>query len=127
MDPVEATEETRDMEEQQDLCDDHLAHRQEEEAIGELTTDIEKAPKQKKPRSKAQMEAFEKARKALALKRDKAKAEKETKKKPRGRPAKTKAPKAPKVVFEAPDTESSESSEEEVVYVQRKKPKKRKP
>jgi hypothetical protein len=131
MDPVDAPEETECPHEAQDLCDDQVVHREEESEvtdtnspnIGELTTDIQKAPR-KKPRSKAQMEAFEKARKALALKREKTKADKELSRKPRGRPKK--APKiTPKVVFEAPDSTESEESEEEVVYVQRKKPRRR--
>ena len=127
MDPMDAPEETECPHEAQDLCDDQVLHREEEsevvEAVGELTTDIQKAPR-KKPRSKAQMEAFEKARKALALKREKTKADKEASRKPRGRPKKA-SKAAPKVVFEAPDSTDSEESEEEVVYVQRKKPRHR--
>lgn len=127
---MDAPEETECPHEAQDLCDDQVLHREEEsevvEAVGELTTDIQKAPR-KKPRSKAQMEAFEKARKALALKREKAKADKELSRKPRGRPKKATSIKsaAPKMVYEAPDSTESEESEEEVVYVQRKKPRRK--
>ena len=135
---MEAMEVTRDELEQENLSDDNLIHRDEESEpqpevkdnlAGELTKDLERKPK--KPRSKAQIEAFEKARKALAEKRQKAKQEKETTKKPRGRPKKVVEPnkpkKQPQVVFQVPDESDSSSSEEEVVYVQRKKPKPKKP
>lgn len=148
MDPMEAMEMTRDPDEQENLADDHLIHRDEDypdgvehdgevEPVeqpppaeeGALTTDIEKGTKPKKPRSKAQQEAFAKARKALAEKRAKAKEGKAQNKKPRGRPRAEKPKKEkkpPRVVFQVPDEVSSESSEEEVVYVQRKKPKAKK-
>ena len=133
---MEAMEETRDELEQENLADDNLIHRDEEaepqvkdDLAGELTKDLERKPK--KPRSKAQIEAFEKARKALAEKRQKAKQDKETTKKPRGRPKKVvedkKPKKQPQVVFQVPDESDSSSSEEEVVYVQRKKPKPKQP
>ena len=132
---MEAMEETRDELEQENLSDDNLIHRDEEsqpqpevkdDLAGELTKDLERKPK--KPRSKAQIEAFEKARKALAEKRQKAKQDKETTKKPRGRPKKVVEAKKPKqVVFQVPEESDSSSSEEEVVYVQRKKPKPKKP
>ena len=90
---MEAMEVTRDELEQENLADDNIIHRDEEaepqvkdDLAGELTKDLERKPK--KPRSKAQIEAFEKARKALAEKRQKAKQDKETTKKPRGRPKK---------------------------------------
>eukprot|EP01047_Picozoa_sp_COSAG01_P036741 COSAG01_NODE_2882_length_6914_cov_40.714894_2_plen_192_part_00 len=151
MDPMEAMEVTRDPDEQENLTDDHLIHRDDDYPAGvehdgevepsprheqlppeegTLTTDIEKGTKPKKPRSKAQQEAFAKARKALAEKRAKVKQEKEQNKKPRGRPRAPpkKEKKAPRVVFQVPEDDevSSESSEEEVVYVQRKKPKPKK-
>ena len=138
MDPMEAMEVTRDELEQENLADDNLIHRDEEaepqpevkdDLAGELTKDLERKPK--KPRSKAQIEAFEKARKALAEKRQKSKQDKETTKKPRGRPKKVvedkKPKKQPQVVFQVPEESESSSSEEEVVYVQRKKPKPKKP
>jgi hypothetical protein len=108
MDPMEAMEVTRDPDEQENLTDDHLIHRDDNYPAGvehdgevepsprheqpppeegTLTTDIEKGTKPKKPRSKAQQEAFTKARKALAEKRAKVKQEKEQNKKPRGRPS----------------------------------------
>jgi len=87
----------------------------------EPTNEIEKPKTTKKPRTKAQKEAFAKAQQALALKRQQQKEAKAKQPKARrGRPPQAK--KAPRVVYEVP-SEESESSEEEVVYVQRKKAK----
>ena len=59
--------------------------------IEDTEEDIEKeapAPKQRKPRTEKQKQAFEKARLALAEKRKKDKERKEATRKPRGRPKK---------------------------------------
>ena len=117
---MEASTKSSDPQEVTDLQDDHLMHRDEQEPQPEpeaseevLTNDIEKDPpptKAKRPRSKAQQEAFKKAQAALKAKREAAKAEKsKAPKKTRGRPVK-REPKKPKkkettVVFE----ESSDS------------------
>ena len=71
MDITEASKMTNCPDEKQDLMDDHLMHRDEETVIVEetveetLTNDIEKdppvKPKAKRPRTKAQQEAFKKA------------------------------------------------------------------
>ena len=107
----------------------------EQEILNEMDTleKVEPISKTKKPRSKAQIAAFDRAREVLAAKR---KAAKELKmkepKKALGRPPKqtvpdvlkvkkTKQPKAPVFIDE---TESSD--EEPIVYV-KKKPKKRRP
>ena len=141
MDPMEASAKSTDPEEVIDLQDDHLMHRDDdvqpepEQVLDEvLTNDIEKDPpvvkaaKAKRPRTKAQQEAFRKAQLALKAKREKEKQVKASQpKKTRGRPAK-RAPKKKKettVVFEESSesdySTSESSSEEEVVYVQRKK------
>ena len=70
MEPVEASEKGNDPQEVIDLQDDHLMHRDEQEPQPEpepseevLTNDIEKDPpptRAKRPRSKAQQEAFKK-------------------------------------------------------------------
>ena len=141
MDPMEASAKSTDPEEVIDLQDDHLMHRDDdvqpepEQVLDEvLTNDIEKDPpvvkaaKAKRPRTKAQQEAFKKAQTALKAKREKEKQVKASQpKKTRGRPAK-RAPKKKKettVVFEESSesdySTSESSSEEEVVYVQRKK------
>ena len=115
---------------------DDEAQPEPEQVLDEvLTNDIEKDPpvvkaaKAKRPRTKAQQEAFKKAQLALKAKREKEKQVKASQpKKTRGRPAK-RAPKKKKettVVFEESSesdysTSESSSSEEEVVYVQRKK------
>ena len=146
MEPIEASAKSTDPEEVIDLQDDHLMHRDDdaqpepEQVLDEvLTNDIEKDPpvvkaaKAKRPRSKAQQEAFKKAQTALKAKRERERQEKDAKpKKTRGRPTKRapkkKKKKETKVVFEeSSDSDysvsesSSSSSEEEVVYVQRKK------
>ena len=136
MDITEASEKTNCADERQDLMDDHLLHREEdekkvvvEENIEEtLTNDIEKdppvKPKVKRPRTKAQQEAFKKARLALKAKREKEKERKASApKKARGRPAKKNKPKKEtRVIFDSEsETSSSESDEQEVVYVQRRK------
>ena len=75
MEASEAQEITQDTFEQENLMDDHLLHRDEEpepEAERQeevLTNEIERPKSEKRPRSKAQQEAFAKARKALAEKR----------------------------------------------------------
>ena len=141
MDPIEASAKSTDPEEVIDLQDDHLMHRDDdvqpepEQVLDDvLTNDIEKDPpvvkaaKAKRPRTKAQQEAFRKAQLALKAKREKEKQVKASQpKKTRGRPAK-RAPKKKKettVVFEESSesdySTSESSSEEEVVYVQRKK------
>ena len=96
MDITEASKRTNCPDERQDLMDDHLLHREDDEKVvveenieETLTNDIEKDPpvKPKRPRTKKQQEAFKKAQIALKAKREK---EKEAKasapKKPRGRP-----------------------------------------
>ena len=99
MEPTEASEKSNDPQEVIDLQDDHLMHRDEKEPQPEpepleevLTNDIEKDPpptKAKRPRSKAQQEAFRKAQAALKAKREAAKADKgKQPKKTRGRPVK---------------------------------------
>ena len=109
-----------------------------EESAGEEESpenEIEKPkakPGGKKPRTKAQKEAFAKAQGALAAKRQALKEAKAQEPKPRrGRPpsqAKPKPKKAQKrVVYEVPDEPEDTSSEEEVVYVQRNKPRAKKP
>ena len=123
MDITEASKMTNCPDEKQDLMDDHLIHRDEETLIVEetveetLTNDIEKDPpvKPKRPRTKAQQEAFKKAQLALKAKRLK---EKEAKasapKKPRGRPANRRArpKKETKVILEESSSSSSSSSSE---------------
>ena len=140
MEPMEASAKSTDPEEVIDLQDDHLMHRDDdvqpepEQVLEEvLTNDIEKDPpvvkaaKAKRPRTKAQQEAFKKAQTALKAKREKERQQKDAKpKKARGRPAKPKKKKETTVVFEESSesdysTSESSSSEEEVVYVQRKK------
>ena len=140
MDPMEASAKSTDPEEVIDLQDDHLMHRDDdvqpepEQVLDEvLTNDIEKDPpvvkaaKAKRPRTKAQQEAFKKAQTALKAKREKEKQVKASQpKKARGRPTKPKKKKETTVVFEESSesdysTSESSSSEEEVVYVQRKK------
>ena len=100
MDPMEASAKSTDPEEVIDLQDDHLMHRDDdvqpepEQVLDEvLTNDIEKDPpvvkaaKAKRPRTKAQQEAFKKAQLALKAKREKERQEKDAKpKKARGRP-----------------------------------------
>ena len=139
MEPIEASAKSTDPEEVIDLQDDHVVHRDDdvqpepEQVLDDvLTNDIEKDPpptKSKRPRTKAQQEAFKKAQTALKAKREKEKQQKAIQpKKARGRPAK-RAPKKKKettVVFEESSesdysASESSSSEEEVVYVQRKK------
>ena len=83
MDPMEASAKSTDPEEVIDLQDDHLMHRDDdvqpepEQVLDEvLTNDIEKDPppakaKAKRPRTKAQQEAFKKAQTALKAKREK--------------------------------------------------------
>ena len=99
MDITEASKRTNCPDERQDLMDDHLLHREDEEKVAEqnaedtLTNDIEKdppvKPKVKRPRTKAQQEAFKKAQLALKAKREKEKERKASApKKARGRPAK---------------------------------------
>ena len=135
MDPIEASAMSTDPEEVIDLQDDHLMHRDDdaqpepEQVLDEvLTNDIEKDPppakaKAKRPRTKAQHEAFKKAQTALKAKREKEKQVKASQpKKPRGRPTKPKKKKETTVVFEESSesdysTSESSSSEEEVVYV----------
>jgi len=85
MDPMEASAKSTDPEEVIDLQDDHLMHRDDdvqpepEQVLDEvLTNDIEKDPppakaKAKRPRTKAQQEAFKKAQTALKAKREKEK------------------------------------------------------
>ena len=135
MDITEASKMTNCPDEKQDLMDDHLMHRDDETVIVEetveetLTNDIEKdppvKPKAKRPRTKAQQEAFKKAQLALKAKRLKEKeAKSSAPKKPRGRPANRRArpKKETKVIFEQSSSSSSSSSsesEQEVVYVQR--------
>ena len=108
-----------------------------EESAGEEESpenEIEKPkakPGGKKPRTKAQKEAFAKAQGALAAKRQALKEAKAQEPKPRrGRPPTQAKPKKAqkRVVYEVPDEPEEEtSSEEEVVYVQRKKPRAKKP
>ena len=136
MDITEASKRTNCPDERQDLMDDHLLHREDEEEVAEqngedtLTNDIEKdppvKPKVRRPRTKAQQEAFKKAQLALKAKREKEKERKASApKKARGRPAKKqqKPKKETRVIFEASESEtsSSESEDQEVVYVQRRK------
>ena len=103
MDITEASEKTNCPDERQDLMDGHLLHREEDEKVivdniegaEQLTNDIEKdppvKPKVKRPRTKAQQEAFKKAQLALKAKREKEKERKASApKKARGRPAKKK-------------------------------------
>jgi heat shock protein HspQ len=83
MDITEASKRTNCPDERQDLMDDHLLHREDDEEVAEqnaedtLTNDIEKdppvKPKVKRPRTKAQQEAFKKAQLALKAKREKEK------------------------------------------------------
>ena len=141
MDITEASKRTNCPDERQDLMDDHLLHREDDEKVvveenieETLTNDIEKdppvKPKVKRPRTKAQQEAFKKAQLALKAKREKEKERKASApKKARGRPAKKQKPKKEtRVIFDDSESEtsSSESDEQEVVYVQRRK-KSRKP
>ena len=139
MEPMEASAKSTDPEEVIDLQDDHLMHRDDdaqpepEQVLDEvLTNDIEKDPpvvkaaKAKRPRTKAQQEAFKKAQTALKAKREKERQVKASQpKKARGRPTKPKKKKETTVVFEESSesdySTSESSSEEEVVYVQRKK------
>ena len=103
MEATEASARSHDPEEVQDLQDDHLIHRDEpgpepepepEEEV--LTNDIErdppekpKAQRAKRPRTKAQQDAFKKAQLALKAKREKMKeAKAAAPKKIRGRPVK---------------------------------------
>ena len=100
MDITEASKRTNCPDERQDLMDDHLLHREDDEKVvveenieETLTNDIEKdppvKPKVKRPRTKAQQEAFKKAQLALKAKREKEKERKASApKKARGRPAK---------------------------------------
>ena len=92
MEASKAEEIATSPDELQDLQDDQLIHQQTEpepepELEDELTNDIEKdppkQPRAKRPRTKAQQEAFKKAQEALKAKRAKAKAEKESKPKPK--------------------------------------------
>ena len=73
MDPMEASKETECPDERHDLCDDHLqqpAPAPQDNLADQLTSDIQKdPPKAKRPRSKAQQEAFAKAQRALKEKR----------------------------------------------------------
>ena len=136
MDITEASKRTNCPDERQDLMDDHLLHREDDEKVvveenieETLTNDIEKdppvKPKVKRPRTKAQQEAFKKAQLALKAKREKEKERKASApKKARGRPAKKQKPKKEtRVIFDDSESEtsSSESDEQEVVYVQRRK------
>ena len=70
---MEASKVTKCPDERQDLCEDNLqepAPAPQENLADQLTSDIQKdPPKAKKPRSKAQIEAFAKAQKALKEKR----------------------------------------------------------
>ena len=120
MDITEASEKTNCADERQDLMDDNLLHREEdekkvvvEENIEEqLTNDIEKdppaKPKVKRPRTKAQQEAFKKAQLALKAKREKEKERKASApKKARGRPAKKNKPKKEtRVIFDDSESET---------------------
>lgn len=133
---MEASKASSDPEEVIDLQDDHLMHRDETDPQPEseleevLTNDIEKDPppksRAKKPRTKAQQEAFKKAQAALKAKRE---ASHQNKTQSKGAASNTKNPisKKPKkvIVEDSSDsdysTESSGESEQEVVYVQRKK------
>ena len=139
MDITEASKRTNCPDERQDLMDDHLLHREDEEKVAEqnaedtLTNDIEKdppvKPKVKRPRTKAQQEAFKKAQLALKAKREKEKERKASApKKARGRPAKKPKPKKEtRVGFEESESETSSSeSDQEIVYVQRRKKAQRK-
>ena len=140
MDITEASKRTNCPDERQDLMDDHLLHREDEEKVvveenieDTLTNDIEKdppvKPKVKRPRTKAQQEAFKKAQLALKAKREKEKERKASApKKARGRPAKKQKPKKEtRVVFEDSESETSSSeSDQEIVYVQRRKKAQRK-
>ena len=136
MDITEASKRTNCPDERQDLMDDHLLHREEDEKVvveenieETLTNDIEKdppvKPKVKRPRTKAQQEAFKKAQLALKAKREKEKERKASApKKARGRPAKKNKPKKEtRVIFDDSESEtsSSESEDQEIVYVQRRK------
>ena len=137
MDPIEASKLTECADERRDLCDDNLHHPEPDPDLHEnlseqLTSDIQRDPPEaKKPRSKAQQEAFAKAQRALKEKRAQKAQQTPVKAKPvkAKTKAKAKAKSKAKVVYEVEqsESESSSSSEEEVVYVQRKKPKKRKP
>ena len=76
MDPIEASKETECPDERHDLCDDNLqqpAPAPQDNLADQLTSDIQKdpapPPKAKRPRSKAQQEAFAKAQRALKAKR----------------------------------------------------------
>eukprot|EP01047_Picozoa_sp_COSAG01_P057651 COSAG01_NODE_6691_length_3540_cov_45.836675_1_plen_77_part_00 len=72
MDPAEAVKVTQDPDELQDLCDDNLqgpAPEPSPDLSTELTKDIQRSPprasRPKKPRTKAQQEAFAKAQRVL--------------------------------------------------------------
>ena len=145
MNPTEAQEISTSPDEVQDLQDDLVIHQQTEpEPEGEITKDIE-SNKPKRPRSEKQKAAFEKARKVLAQKRA---AKAATKKAKPGRPPKVKSkeelPAAPEVAQVAPkrapkgrkpkvryvemmpsSSSETESEPDEVVYVQRKKTKRK--
>ena len=70
---MEASKVAECPDERQDLCDDNLqqpAPAPQDNLADQLTSDIQKdPPKAKKPRSKAQQEAFAKAQRALKEKR----------------------------------------------------------
>jgi hypothetical protein len=135
MDPTEAAKITQNPDELQDMCDDHLQEpAPEPDLSAELTKDIQRSPprpsRPKKPRTKAQQEAFAKAQRVLAEKRAKAKEQRarvaEKAKAPQVK-LKSKPKKPREVVYEVEASETESSSEEEVVYVQRRKPKPKKP
>ena len=128
---MEASKVTKCQDERHDLCDDNLQQPEPapQDNLGDqLTSDIQKdPPKAKRPRSKAQQEAFAKAQRALKEKRaQKAKETKQSPVKLSKAKVKTKSKPTKKVVYEV-DESSDSSSDEEVVYVQRKKPRQRKP
>ena len=152
MTPTEAQEISTSPDEVQDLQDDLVIHQQTEpEPEGEITKDIE-SNKPKRPRSEKQKAAFEKARKVLAEKRAAKAATKSQNKAKPGRPPKVKevnvGPAAPEVEVDQvavskparksrkpkvryvemmPSSSSeTESEPDEVVYVQRKKTKRKK-
>jgi hypothetical protein len=138
MDPTEAAKITQNPDELQDMCDDHLQEpAPEPDLSAELTKDIQRSPprpsRPKKPRTKAQQEAFAKAQRVLAEKRAKAKeqrdraAEQAQQLKIKPKKLKSKPKKPREVVYEVEASETESSSEEEVVYVQRRKPKPKKP
>jgi len=127
---MEASKVTKCPDERQDLCEDNLqepAPAPHDNLADQLTSDIQKdPPKAKKPRTKAQQEAFAKAQRALKEKRElKAKESKQSPVKPKPKAKKQKP--AKKVVYEVDESDDSSSSDEEVVYVQRKKPRQKKP